>query len=151
MDEQRREELLKARKEIKAQSDIKKRAALAKERLKMGYWTRLAVEKADFLRREGDTPENRQKIQQIQRSRFIRENLDMVEGDSLSETEKLYLRVCNILDTDENTANPIGQLIDYEKYNEMDENAKQRYVLRLVKEYNELKERYYQERMIRTC
>ena len=83
MDEQRREELLKARKEIKAQSDIKKRAALAKERLKMGYWTRLAVEKADFLRREGDTPENRQKIQQIQRSRFIRENLDMVEGDSL--------------------------------------------------------------------
>lgn len=151
MDEQRKEELLKARKEIKAQSDIKKRAALAKERMKMGYWTRLAVEKADFLRREGDTPENRRKIQRIQRSRFIRENLDVVEGDSLSETEKLYLRVCNILDADENTANPIGQLIDYEKYNEMDENAKQRYVLRLVKEYNELKERYYQERMIRTC
>lgn len=151
MDEQRKEELLKARKEIKAQSDIKKRAALAKERMKMGYWTRLAVEKADFLRREGDTPENRRKIQRIQRSRFIRENLDVVEGDSLSETEKLYLRVCNILDADENTANPIGQLIDYKKYNEMDENAKQRYVLRLVKEYNELKERYYQERMIRTC
>lgn len=150
MDEQRKEEILKARKTIKEQSDIKKRAALAKERLKMGYWTRLAVEKAEFLKREGDTPENRQKIQQIQRSRFIRENLDTVEGDSISETEKLYLRVCHILDNDENTANPIGQLIDYEKYNEMDENAKQRYVLKLVKEYNELKDRYYQERMVRT-
>ena len=76
MDKERREEILKARKEIKQQSDIKKRAALAKERLKMGYWTRLATERAEFLKREGDTPENRQKIRQIQRSRFIRENID---------------------------------------------------------------------------
>ena len=60
------------------------------------------------------------------------------------------MRVCRILDSDENTANPIGQLIDYEKYNEMDENAKQRYVLNLVQQYNELKERYYQERMIKS-
>ena len=60
------------------------------------------------------------------------------------------MRVFRILDSDENTANPIGQLIDYEKYNEMDENAKQRYVLNLVRQYNELKERYYQERMIKS-
>lgn len=150
MDEERKKELLKIRKEIKEQTEIKKRAALAKERLKMGYWTRLAVEKAEFLKREGDTPENRLKIQQIQRSRFIRENLDCVKGDEIDETEKLYVRVCYILDKDENTTNPIGQLIDYEKYNEMDESAKQRYVLRLAKEYNELKERYYQERMIKS-
>ena len=150
MDKERREEILKARKEIKQQSDIKKRAALAKERLKMGYWTRLATERAEFLKREGDTPENRQKIRQIQRSRFIRENIDNARGEEIGEIEKLYMRVCRILDSDENTANPIGQLIDYEKYNEMDENAKQRYVLNLVRQYNELKERYYQERMIKS-
>ena len=150
MEKERREEILKARKEIKQQSDIKKRAALAKERLKMGYWTRLATERAEFLKREGDTPENRQKIRQIQRSRFIRENIDNARGEEIGETEKLYMRVCRILDSDENTANPIGQLIDYEKYNEMDENAKQRYVLNLVRQYNELKERYYQERMIKS-
>ena len=76
--------------------------------------------------------------------------VDSVEDNSISETERLYLRVCNILDNDENTTNPIGQLIDYEKYNEMDENAKQRYVLYLVRQYNELKERYYLERMIKS-
>ncbi|MBS6477256.1 MAG: hypothetical protein KH405_05505 [Firmicutes bacterium] len=88
MTEQMKEAIIKARKEVKEETDLKKRASLAKERLKMGYWTQLAVERADFLKREGDTPENRMKIQTIQRSRFIRENLDCVEGDEISETEK---------------------------------------------------------------
>lgn len=150
MTEQMKEAIMKARKEAKEETDLKKRASLAKERLKMGYWTQLVVERADFLKREGDTPENRMKIQNIQRSRFIRENLDCVEGDEMSETEKLYLRVCYILDKDEDTTNPIGQLIDYEKYNTLDESGKQRYVLTLARQYNELKERYYQERMLKS-
>ena len=63
MTEQMKEAIIKARKEVKEETDLKKRASLAKERLKMGYWTQLAVERADFLKREGDTPENRMKIQ----------------------------------------------------------------------------------------
>lgn len=150
MKREKQEDATLTKKGAKRQNEIKKRAAQAKERLKMGYWTRLAVERAEFLKKEGDTPENRQRIRQVQRSRYIRENIDSVEDNSISETERLYLRVCNILDNDENTTNPIGQLIDYEKYNEMDENAKQRYVLYLVHQYNELKERYYLERMIKS-
>ena len=150
MKREKQEDATLTKKGAKRQSEIKKRAAQAKERLKMGYWTRLAVERAEFLKKEGDTPENRQRIRQVQRSRYIRENIDSVEDNSISETERLYLRVCNILDNDENTTNPIGQLIDYEKYNEMDENAKQRYVLYLVRQYNECKERYYLERMIKS-
>ena len=150
MKREKQEDATLTKKGAKRQSEIKKRAAQAKERLKMGYWTRLAVDRAEFLKKEGDTPENRQRIRQVQRSRYIRENIDSVEDNSISETERLYLRVCNILDNDENTTNPIGQLIDYEKYKEMDENAKQRYVLYLVRQYNELKERYYLERMIKS-
>ena len=150
MNKQMKDEIVKARKDMKDEANLKKRAALAKERLKMGYWTQLAIERADFLKREGDTPENRMKIQSIQRSRFLRENLDYAQGDSVRETEKLYLRVCYILDKDEDTANPIGQLIDYDKYNSLDESGKQRYVLTLARQYNELKERYYQERMIKS-
>ena len=55
MTEQMKEAIIKARKEVKEETDLKKRASLAKERLKMGYWTQLAVERADFLKREGDT------------------------------------------------------------------------------------------------
>ena len=57
----RRDEILQARKELREDDNLKKRAALAKERLKMGYWTQLAAERANFLKREGDTPENRLK------------------------------------------------------------------------------------------
>ncbi|MGN1094687.1 MAG: hypothetical protein ACI4SC_06875 [Candidatus Neoclostridium sp.] len=146
----RRDSILQARKEVKEETNLKKRAALAKERLKMGYWTQLAAERANFLKREGDTPENRLKIQNLQRARFLRENIDCVEGEKVSESERMYLKVCYILDKDEDTTNPIGQLIDYEKYNKMDESAKQRYVLTLVRQYNEMRERYYQERMLKT-
>lgn len=51
MTEQMKEAIIKARKEVKEETDLKKRASLAKERLKMGYWTQLAVERADFLKR----------------------------------------------------------------------------------------------------
>ena len=108
MKREKQEDATLTKKGAKRQSEIKKRAAQAKERLKMGYWTRLAVERAEFLKKEGDTPENRQRIRQVQRSRYIRENIDSVEDNSISETERLYLRVCNILDNDENTTNPIG-------------------------------------------
>ena len=52
MTEQMKEAIIKARKEVKEETDLKKRASLAKERLKMGYWTQLAVERADFLKRK---------------------------------------------------------------------------------------------------
>ena len=47
MTEQMKEAIIKARKEVKEETDLKKRASLAKERLKLGYWTQLAVERAD--------------------------------------------------------------------------------------------------------
>ena len=76
MKREKQEDATLIKKGAKRQSEIKKRAAQAKERLKMGYWTRLAVERAEFLKKEGDTPENRQRIRQVQRSRYIRENID---------------------------------------------------------------------------
>lgn len=138
-------------KAIKERSEIKKYAALARQRMKMGYWNKIVKEREEFLMREGDTPENRLKISQMQKSRFARENSGSASVSDINEKEKRYLLVCNMLDADEDTANPIGQLIDYDKYNALDERSKQRYILELVREYDELKERYYQERMIKSC
>lgn len=105
--------------------ELKKRAWLAKQRLKMGYWESI---KTDALVAE-----------QVRSS--------VVACDDLSgEDEILYSKVCAILDRDELTINPIGQLIDGEVYAELDTAAKQRYVLELSDKFRELKERYYRER-----
>lgn len=151
MTEKEKAEAIKIRSVLREQSEFKRRVALAKCRMKKGYWTEMAAEREKFLRQEGDTPENRQRISRIQRSRFIRENVACADRQEMTEEEKLYIRVCDMLDRDEDTSNPIGQLIDYEKYNYMDESSKQRYVLFLVRQYNELKERYYEERAIKFC
>ena len=136
---------------MKEYSELKKRALLAKQRLKMGYWNKLDKEREEFLKREGNSLENERKIKEIQRARFIRENIECINKSEITEREKMYVNVCEILDSDEDTCNPIGQLVDYDKYNSLDESGKQRYILWLSKEYNELKQRYYQERLIKSC
>ena len=136
---------------MKEYSELKKRALLAKQRLKMGYWNKLDKEREEFLKREGNSLENERKIKEIQRARFIRENIECINKSEITECEKMYVKVCEILDSDEDTCNPIGQLVDYDKYNSLDESGKQRYILWLSKEYNELKQRYYQERLIKSC
>ena len=136
---------------MKEYSELKKRALLAKQRLKMGYWNKLDKEREEFLKREGNSLENERKIKEIQRARFIRENIECINKSEITEREKMYVKVCEILDSDEDTCNPIGQLVDYDKYNSLDESGKQRYILWLSKEYNELQHRYYQERLIKSC
>lgn len=106
--------------------ELKKRAWLAKQRLKMGYWESVKTDT------ESDEP--------VRGSRMI-SNESLTSGD-----EKLYRKVCAILDRDELTINPIGQLIDGEVYAGLDAAAKQRYILELSDKFRELKERYYRER-----
>ena len=120
---------------MKEYSELKKRALLAKQRLKMGYWNKLDKEREEFLKREGNSLENERKIKEIQRARFIRENIECINKSEITEREKMYVKVCEILDSDEDTCNPIGQLVDYDKYNSLDESGKQRYILWLSKEY----------------
>lgn len=107
--------------------ELKKRAWLAKQRLKMGYWESSKNETESAY---GTARTNR-----------------LLQSDEVSAPdEKLYRKVCAILDRDELTINPIGQLIDGEVYAELDPAARQRYVLELSDKFRELKERYYRER-----
>ncbi|MDE7463539.1 MAG: hypothetical protein K2M48_00790 [Clostridiales bacterium] len=108
--------------------ELKKRAWLAKQRLKMGYWESVKTD-ADEVGEQSHA-----------------HALLMQDGGISAPDEKLYRKVCAILDRDELTINPIGQLIDGEVYAELDPAAKQRYVLELSDKFRELKERYYRER-----
>lgn len=126
----------------KEMSELKKRALLAKQRLKMGYWQKM---EADRRRMEEERVDD-EKITELQRIKLRRDVLFVTDETRAREEERLYARVCEILERDEDTLSPIGQLIDKELYRKLDEAGKQKYVLELSESFRELSRRYYLER-----
>lgn len=124
----------------KQSGELKKRAWLAKQRLKMGYWDSVRREKAQA---ESDGVDSRTVAAVFSRSRLIR---DSEPTEATVSEDKLYKKVCDILDSDDTTINPIGQLIDSEVYSALDAPGKQRYILELSNKFRELRERYIRER-----
>lgn len=135
----------------KEYSELKKRAMLAKQRLRMGYWDQLRAERDRVLQEVGESEETKFKISEYQRAKLKRDT-DLIINQPQAETDEvLYEKVCRILDADEDTMNPIGQLVDQEEYRRLDEGGRQRYILELSKKYRELKDRYYEERLSKSC
>lgn len=58
------------------------------------------------------------------------------------EDEKLYAKVKQMLDENQDVANPIAKLIDYKVFNRLDDNAKERYLFELINKYKLYKDRY---------
>ena len=135
---------------MKEFSELKKRAMLAKQRLKMGYWQNLLKERDDLIMLGGNTVYAKAKADEAKRKKFERDNLISLDSEEAKEDEILYKKVCKMLDNNEDVTNPIGVLIDEDLYNGMDSMAKQKYVLRLSKKYREMRERYYTEK-VKTC
>lgn len=127
--------------------ELKKRAILAKQRMKMGYWQELMRQREAMLTKVGKTAGNIQLISEVQRAEVKRDANIIINNASVNRDEELYRKVKIILDKDEYTGNPIGQLIDSKEYESLDDGGRQRYVLELSKKYRELKERYYKERI----
>ena len=127
----------------KEMSELKKRALLAKQRLRMGYWQRLERERAEMEKTRGDLDERG--IEEIQRAQYRRDVLKVFDVDKAKREERLYAKVCRILDNDSDTLSPIGQLIDKELYGRLDEFGKQKYILELAEKFRELSRRYYLE------
>lgn len=135
---------------MKEYSELKKRAMLAKQRLKMGYWQTLLRERDDLITLNGNTARAKVVADEVRRQKFERDNLISLDSEQAKEDEELYLKVCKMLEEDDDPQNPIGRLIDHELYDNMDAMAKQKYVLYLSKKYREMRERYKVEK-IKTC
>ena len=103
----------------KDDSELKKLARSAKNRLKKGYW-------------EGASAE------------IVPTRAE--HGIGYAAEEELYAKVKETLSSDECVIDPIGRLMDPAVYREMSPTAKMRYVLELSKVYVRLKERYYREK-----
>ena len=135
---------------MKEYSELKKRAMLAKQRLKMGYWQTLLKERDDLISLGGNTAYAKAKAEEVKRKKFTRDNLISIGSEEVKEDEILYKKVCEMLDNDEDICNPIGVLMDKDAYEKMDAMAKQKYILYLSKKYREMRERYYSEK-VKTC
>lgn len=138
-------------KQQRAYSELKKRAMLAKQRMKMGYWQSLREEKIKILSEVGTSVVGQQFASEVQRAKYARDTNNVINRSQGNKDEQLYIKVCKILDEDEDATNPIGQLVDQEEYGRLDDAGRQRYILELSKKFREFKERYYRERIGKTC
>ena len=129
----------------KEKSELKRRALLAKQRMKIGYWRKMQEERELLLSKSNDSSQL-QLLSSLQRSEYVRQSGFAFNKERTDKEEQLYSKVCNILTTDENTTNPIGQLVERDIYEAMDEHNRQRYILELSQKFRELKERYYKEK-----
>ena len=119
----------------KSLSELKKRALLAKQRLKMGYWQRLERERREMEESSDMCTRN---ISELQREKIRRDAMCATDEQRYRQEEQLYEKVCRILDEDSDTLSPIGKLIDKEKYQKLDECGKQKYILELSKKFRKL-------------
>ena len=101
-------------------SELKKLAQSAKNRLKMGYWDGTSAAEIAPTRAEG--------------------------GIGYAAEEELYAIVRETLSSNECVIDPIGRLIDWDRFDKMDQAERSRYVLELSKIYVRLKDRYYREK-----
>lgn len=129
---------------VKEKSELKRRALLAKQRMKMGYWQKMQDEREELMQRSADSS-HIQLLSSLQRSDYVRTTNMALNRERADKEEQLYQKVCSILSSDENVMNPIGQLVEREVYDLMDEQNKQRYILELSQKFRELRERYYKE------
>ena len=105
---------------MKENSELKRLAQSAKNRLKKGYWQGASAEESVPSRAESEI--------------------------GYAAEEEMYAKVREMLTEDECVIDPIGRLIDRKRFRQMSFPEKDRYVLELAKIYARLKERYYREK-----
>ncbi len=123
--------------------ELRTMASQAKMRLKIGYWTQVKEERENAYKSAAADGINPQAVNDYYRTKVSR---DIRSSEGKSHDDELYKKVCVMLDDNEDIINPIGRLIDNDKYSRMDSREKQRYIMMLAAKYQELSERYFNEK-----
>ncbi|MBR2989054.1 MAG: hypothetical protein IKC64_04970 [Clostridia bacterium] len=126
---------------MKEISEMKKRALLAKQRLKLGYWDKMEQNRDKMSESVATVT-----VSEVIREKFKRDERLALEKEKALEEENLYKKVCAILDENPDETAPIGRLIDKMVYASLDEGGRQRYILTLAEKFRELERRYYLEK-----
>ncbi|MEG1806220.1 MAG: hypothetical protein RR327_07505 [Clostridia bacterium] len=122
-------------------SEFKKLAKTARTRLKSGFW-----EDQKQLKQEGVSSQLEMEAQEKIIRQYFSANAFVNSAKSEDELidEKIYPIVRQIIDEDDGL-NPIGRLIDRNKYSAMDNLEKQRYIFDLSERYARLSQKYNRE------
>lgn len=64
---------------------------------------------------------------------------------SSKEDEKLYSKVCQILSENRDVINPLGKLVDKNKFSTLSDKDKERYIFNLADKYKQMKQRFEKE------
>ena len=75
------------------------------------------------------------------------EGVDIKSKIITKEDAKLYGKVKQMLDENEDIVNPLAKLIDYKIFNKLNDSEKERYLLILINKYKQYKIKYYDERI----
>ncbi|MCL2861104.1 MAG: hypothetical protein FWE22_01675 [Firmicutes bacterium] len=126
-------------------SELKKRALLAKHRLKIGYWQQVHEKKSSELTKENGNTIMEKLIKDEIKEKFEREMNKELGNKQVLKEEEFFEKVRKILDDDEDSINPIGKLIEHDVYDKLDDDNKQRYILELSKKFREMSARYNKE------
>ena len=129
----------------KEMSEIKRRALLAKQRLKMGYWQRMREEQDRVAEATNDSAVIRS-ARNARLREFEQQSRRALGDDFAVRDERRYGKGRDMRDRDEDVSPPIGRLVDREVFDSLDDGNKQRYILELSAKFRELKERYYKEK-----
>ncbi len=124
-----------------ASFSIKASAKLAKKRLVSGYWNDIRQEREKFISHTSGKD-----IQKMNEAYARKIKRDLTELNAPDEDAVLYKKVCRLLNQDTFVLNPISRLIDHSVYDKLSDSEKQLYLLKLSTKYNELQNRYYNER-----
>ena len=90
---------------MKEISEMKKRALLAKQRLKLGYWDKMEQNRDKMSESVATVT-----VSEVIREKFKRDERLALEKEKALEEENLYKKVCAILDKNPDETAPIGRL-----------------------------------------
>lgn len=121
--------------------EFKKLAKTARTRLKSGFW-----EDQKLLKQECKAATNEEDAEEKIVRQYFSASLfqSSVKSEDEIYDEKLYPIVCKIIDEDDGL-NPIGRMIEREKYSQMENLDKQRYIFDLSERYARLSQKYLRE------
>lgn len=121
-------------------SSFKTYARQAKQRLRNNFWGEIILERNEFKQREqGGANTQGLLVKQKQELR------DRIYNTNFESDEQFYLRVKQMLSTDEVITNPIAMLTDKKALQQMSEHQKQTYLLKLSNRYQQAVERFNRE------
>ena len=122
---------------------MKQLAKEAKARMKSGFWKNVKLQRQDAVGAAVSSGRNADTV--------IKDYSQMLKAkiyrDLSDEDELFYLKVCELLESQEVITNPLGRLADEEVLATLTNEAKQYYMLEISHKYKKMKERFERERV----